>query len=702
MFVSVSSMLMAQDVTEEQAFMVCEHFLLDQSPQNANLIPNVKLQEIISDEEGMVCLYRFSIGEQGFVIVSASQSVMPILAYSFENDFKMIPPVSDLFHLYKQVIRFTKEGRVPVSPSAVATWNRYLSEDFTPKTTKSTTTGYLLTTSWDQSKFYNTYCPWDAESGSTYDNRVPNGCVAVATAQVMNYYRFPRSASGSTSYVPSGYERQTVNFAAHTYNWDAMCNKPTSYANEISKLIYHIGVAVNMSYSPTGSGADNGDLRRQLIDRFNFNPDIRIIFRDRYPGDDVEQYINLLKSEIDNRHPVIYAGAERDGTGAHEFLLDGYDNDDKFHLNFGWGGNSNGFYALDHFVTPSNGTYDYFSQAMINCYPKASAYHSYCEDLKTQTASFGYVADGSPITQPYPARPSCSWLIAAPDAKSYTFKFDRLDLFDGADYVTIYNGPTVESGIKVTLTGSSLPAGSYTVLSDSVLITFSNMRYYSENTNHYGFQISYSSNVESPYCSRSRSISDWNAVIEDGSPEGSAYRAQSNCSWYLNLSYVTGYYYSFPKFDLGSGDFVDIYDATSSPDIFYKRYDIHHLPTGTEQVNFKKMRIVFISDNWDQKDGFKFEYYAISNVDDLDGMENISVYPNPVSNNLSVDFSMTDASTVNFRLMDATGKLVAADNMQASCGNNKFSMNVSRLPKGFYMLEISSPKGKTVRKVMVQ
>ena len=88
--------------------------------------------------------------------------------------------------------------------------------------------------------------------------------------------------------------------------------------------------------------------------------------------------------------------------------------------------------------------------------------------------------------------------------------------------------------------------------------------------------------------------------------------------------------------------------------------------------------------------------------DNFEGMKDLSVYPNPATDNIYVDYSLTDAYKVTFRLMDAAGKVIAIDNVEAAAGDNKYSMNVSNLSKGFYMIEISSEKGKVLRKIMVQ
>lgn len=692
--------VMAQSVTPEQADQVCTRFLMEKHPTALTKAPATTMRETITDDEGFVCMYRYDIDELGFVVVSASQAAPPVLAYSFEHNFEMIPPVRDLFHLYKQEIRYAESTKLPAKPKAAAAWKRYLAEEFVPVDTKSENVGPLLTTTWNQNKYYNTYCPWDVNSGAYYDYRVPNGCVALAAAQIMNYHQFPTSGSGATSYIPQGYPRQTVYFSQHRYHWDAMYDEPQSYANEIAKLAYHFGVAIQMNYTPDGSGAQTDEAKYQLYNRFHYDQSITSYYRGNYLDTLVEEYIEALKDQINRRLPVYYSGCAQTFNSCHAYVVDGYDELDRFSINYGWGGASNGYYAIDNFVSGSS-HWDYSAEALFNIFPSGAIPATYCQGHKRQTASFGYVSDGSPTAKPYQANPDCSWMIATPNATSYTFHFDRLDLDPDVDYVTIYNGSTTSDNVIARVTGKILPTQDFTVNADSVLITFTSNGN-DANTDCYGFLIRYNTTLTQRTCSGNTNVSDWTAEISDGSEDGQNYVAQSNCSWTVNLNFISGYAFNFPKFNLGYGDFVDVYNASTNPPTLYKRFDIYNPPTEDYIVNFKKMKINFVADNWDQNDGFLLRYFAIASVDDFSGLEDLSVYPNPATNVLHIDFNLNDGGDVVCNLLDATGKIVRNQTLNAVAGDNKLTMDVSNLAKGFYMLQVNTTSGKAIQKVMVQ
>ena len=702
LFVFMAGKMSAQSVTVEEAAKVCQRFLTEKTSPEAAAALSATLQESVVDADGMVYLYRFALAPHGFVLVSASKSVMPVLAYSLEDDYEAIPPVKSAFSGYALETRRVETAKVGALPRDAADWERYLADEFVPKVSKTPVRGPLLTTRWNQNMFYNTYCPWDANSGPYYDFRVPNGCTALATAQIMNYHRHPKQGQGASMYAAQGYGMQSVNFAHQTYNWDAMCNEPFSYANEISKLAYHVGVSIKMGYNPTGSGAFTEDAAKRLYENFFYDQSITKYVRDSYPGEHVSEYIAVLKEEIDRHRPILYSGHAPDGTNGHAFVLDDYDDNDRFHINWGWGGSSNAYFAMDNF-TVGGSSFNTGCKAITNIFPSSAITPSTCVQRQLNTASFGYVSDGSQTARPYQPNPDCSWIVAAPGANSYTFSFDRLDLKPNVDYVTIYNGPEVSSGVKVSLTGNQVPTATYTVNADSVLITFTTTGNEPTNTDYYGFLISYQSQLgEYTPCDQMTNVTDWHTILSDGTASGKDYSPETNCTWNVSLNFISGYAFTLPKFNLGSGDFVDVYDNTTNPPTLYKRFDLNNMPNGVYNVPFSKMRVNFVADNWDQGDGFNFEYYAIAGVDDEHGVRDAQVYPNPAADYFNISFSLDESTSVDVKLMDAAGKVVSSKSLPSSVGYNQHRMDVSGLTSGFYFMEIATPKGRLIRKVMVQ
>lgn len=126
----------------------------------------------------------------------------------------------------------------------------------------------------------------------------------------------------------------------------------------VANLLHDVGVSVHTAYGCSQSTASFSLIVPALQNMFGFNL-CNLEYRTYYSD---SLWINMLKGELDERRPVIYGGVSLPGKG-HRFVIDGYNQDNLFHVNFGWGGHLNGFYTLDGI--------EYFSaQSMImNIHP---------------------------------------------------------------------------------------------------------------------------------------------------------------------------------------------------------------------------------------------------------------------------------------------------------------------------------------------
>jgi PKD repeat protein len=223
----------------------------------------------------------------------------------------------------------------------------------------------LTQTTWDQSPFVNALCP----SGSV------TGCVATAMAQIMKYWNFPPNGTGSHSYNEQTYGTQYVDFAATTYNWPAMVTAVAGPCPDIATLMYSCGVSVDMSYSPSGSGAYVISAQSPVINcaeyafKTYFGYDPNTVLGIEYGNYTYQAFITILKNELDNSRPMQYAGY---GQGGHTWVCDGYDVNDFFHMNWGWGGMYNSFFDLNA-LNPGSSTFNSNQQVIIGIQPEAFA-----------------------------------------------------------------------------------------------------------------------------------------------------------------------------------------------------------------------------------------------------------------------------------------------------------------------------------------
>jgi hypothetical protein len=114
------------------------------------------------------------------------------------------------------------------------------------------------------------------------------------------------------------------------------------------------------------------------------------------------------------------------------------------------------------------------------------------------------------------------------------------------------------------------------------------------------------------------------------------------------------------------------------------------------------MRVVFVSDNWDESEGFSMDFMALSAIEDFNGIEDMTVYPNPATDVLNIDLTLFQADKLNLRLVDMTGKLLKEEVVEGADGDNHLRFDINGVAKGLYLLEVATPSGKSVRKVTVQ
>lgn len=335
----VTMPLMAERVTPETARKVAAAFLNNNGSRSDQLTDLTKAT-------GFPNLYIFTT-ENSFVVMSADDCVKPILGYSMTNGFsatEMPENLMEWLKSYNNQIQFAIEHKTKASSNVTKQWKE-LTDGKNHVAKTAAVVNALIQTEWDQGTPYNNLCP----SGTV------TGCVATAMAQIMYFHKHPTTGIGMHSYIHSDYGELSANFSQETYDWDNMKTKYTSYtqteADAVATLMYHCGVSVNMNYGPS-SGAFSPAISDALINYFGYSTSARFVERDDY---ETEDWIALLKKELDEGRPMEYSGS---GSGGHSFICDGYNSDGKFHFNWGWNGTSNGWFDIDGLTPPTNHNYN--------------------------------------------------------------------------------------------------------------------------------------------------------------------------------------------------------------------------------------------------------------------------------------------------------------------------------------------------------
>ncbi|MBS7377060.1 MAG: C10 family peptidase, partial [Paludibacteraceae bacterium] len=312
-----------------------------QTNGSKNRIPQqIQLQQVTGITSNH--LYVFNISSGGFVIVSGDDIAQPILGYSSTGNIpnEELPiNVKYWFDRYDNEIQTAIDSNYTQSEEVAQQW-----ANLPINMNNIVIVGPLLTTAWNQAPLYNELCPYD----STKNSRTVTGCVATGMAQIINYWEHPIKGIGGKSYEHIRYGNLSADFQNTTYNYNLMPDtlKSTSTAaeiNSVATLMYHCGISVNMNYnvsSEGGSSAFSNDIVSAMKKYWEYSNDIRMLSRDYY-----WRFPDSIKTELLAQRPVLLSGSGEGG--GHLFVTDGFDSNNYFHINWGWGGLFDGYYSLN-------------------------------------------------------------------------------------------------------------------------------------------------------------------------------------------------------------------------------------------------------------------------------------------------------------------------------------------------------------------
>ena len=425
----------AERVSQEDAALVAGNFMNagDTTSQGAQSPGRFRpLRRVALAEDAQYYVYANTNGE-GWVMVAANDVVQPILAYSKQGVFNPDTQPSNVkvwLGGYNNQIKFAEQNNVEATEEVKAKWNSLRKAP--PVTAAGTVVvAPLIKTTWDQDDPYWKYCP-SSGSSKTY-----TGCVATAMAQVMNYWQWPVTGTGSYSYTSETNKLAcSADFANTTYDWANMVNHYTKYYSGSSQvsvstptnaqkeavavLMYHCGVAVKMDYGTSSQGGSSAYTiypnssytttrcaAYALLNNFGYNKStLKCYYRSGgygYSSVTDANWLNLLKTELDAKRPIMYAGA--DDEGGHSFVCDGYDSQNYFHFNWGWSGYCDGYYTVDNMVPGTggsgsgNGSYNDGQDIIIGIQPPVTGHQVVVSGTGcTITPSLARVENGNQLT----------------------------------------------------------------------------------------------------------------------------------------------------------------------------------------------------------------------------------------------------------------------------------------------------------------
>lgn len=331
---SAISFAAARPVTPQQASQIAGRFLQEVAPQTARSLTALQTAEAPT-------FYIYNVGaSEGFVLVNKEDSRGEILGYSTSGQFVLDSLPEALRQLFLQLPQASSvdQARVLNFPQPVQ------KKPIAP----------LLKCKWGQiGPAYNQFTPF---SGSQH---TPSGCVAVAMAQIMYYHKWPLQGKGTYTHPNKSFGLGTTDFSTHTYDWNVMLpvygrkeyyerggwGKPypdnLPRFTSVSRLMLDAGITVDMHYTGRYSGSFSEKVPRAMREQFDYESSELLTFS-RIGADAL---VSFVESELRAGFPLYISGGNGKGLG-HAWVIDGMDSRGLFHMNFGWEGQSDGYFSL--------------------------------------------------------------------------------------------------------------------------------------------------------------------------------------------------------------------------------------------------------------------------------------------------------------------------------------------------------------------
>ncbi len=682
----------AQTINEHNAKRVAKNFFYERINQlRKTPYETIEIKDIrYITKNDNITLYIFNFENGGFVFVSASDRVVPVIGYSFNGYFTdndQPPQLAEYIDKISNQINYVFNNYQLTENIYEKQWKHLLSYDPTNlKIFNGDNVEPLLTTTWNQGKYYNEMCPADpaGPGGHCYA-----GCVATAMGQVMNYFRFPLQGTGSYSYECPPYGTLSADFGNTNYRWNQMPLYLSRSNLSVAELLYHLGVSVDMVYGPDGSGMYNHKAAYSLRTYFNYSSETEYLYRDSTSMD----WDSVLVEHLDREIPMYYAGWSVPNVNGHAFVCDGYQSSDYFHFNWGWGGSFDGYFYTDN-LTPGGSNFNLAQEVIINCYPDTVSYDYpyYCTGKDTLTTTAGVVNDGSGHLYDYPDSTYCRWLIAPEDSvNNITCEFLNLKT-DTNDILTIYDGDTTTNPVLGKYSGSETPSETITSTGDKMLIVFESDNQITDE----GWLISYDAEIPI-YCEGLTKLVNQADTFSDGSGPRN-YHNGTACLWNIEPEGASEITLTFLEFETeADNDIVQVYDGIE----LMAELSGDELPdplTATSGTMF----VSFSSNSSVTAPGWKACYETdLVSIKQIKESIDFYVYPNPASEKIFLETDATIRGDFYVCILSMEGKELIK---QTPIENNqhKYTIDISTLPQGVYILSVKSDQFQLHKKIVIK
>lgn len=670
-FFAAFSSLMAGPVDQQKAQKVGTKFLSTTAlcEKNANI--QLDLVSIAANRD-VTDYYVFNVSNgEGFVVIAGDDRVRPILAYSTTGKYNP-NDVADGFRYtldgFRNEIQYVRENDLTATPDIIAEWHSVVANGSLNRGHRAqAVVGPLCQTQWNQNYPWNNQCPETTPDTLGNGGHVFAGCAATAMGQVMKFWDWPNIGNSSHSYNAENIGTLSANFGETEYHFELMPLVLDSTSNEeeiyhVAQLLYHLGIALDMQYSPLFSGANALSVYTAFQSYFRYSRDfIEINAGDLIPGygHTNEEWAQMLKDGgLDEHLPIFYCGSDDGGAGGHAFVCDGYDENDYFHFNWGWSGRDDAWCPIGALHTTR---YDFNQTNMFigHIVPQNDEYFSR-PDSVSKMGVHDEAIDAARLTWTNPTTDLNGNDLTNITSITIRRNFEEIavltDVEAGADMEYIDNG--LEPGLYEYSIYVTNAAGISRTTYRSILV--------GEKCN---IVFMLHDNGGDGWKGAAISVADENgnrlAVVT--MTQGTALAVDLPLlTGNLNFIWNPGWYHAYPEYDTDSECSFSLINAEGET--------------------------IYTSAELEEGVFFSYDPCSVDAVDETTTDNSVSVYPNPTNGLLNVNGCGTMLITVSNMLGQTLFETTTEDSA---------TLDLSSYGQGFYLVRIETEKGTTVQKINV-
>ena len=391
---AVTTTAWAESINESQARAIAARFMATHAMSSASLKMAHKaprMSAVASSDQA--AYYVFNGSHRGYVIVAGDDRAPAVLGYSDQGTFD----TQDV----PEALQYLLEGYAAQIDALTR------GTQAAPQLRSAAPISPLVPTAWSQNNPYNILLPYLPSGKHAYV-----GCVATALSQVMYYWKWPaRPIRPLAAYTSESLGFEMPELPVIDFNWDAMqvtyltTDTLSDAGQAAATLCLYAAQAVQMDFEKTSSGATTSSIPNFAATYFDYDASAHMESRASYT---TQGWADLLYSELAAGRPLIYSG--RKASGGHAFICDGYDGNGMFHINWGWNGNSNGYFLLNVLNPDEQGTgsadgpygYIYSQGAIVGFQPNHGASHLF-ELTATEVVLNSYTSSRDYTSDPFTA-----------------------------------------------------------------------------------------------------------------------------------------------------------------------------------------------------------------------------------------------------------------------------------------------------------